>query len=128
MKALSLNHLARIFGALFCLLGLVAGGMALRPPLSLAPVLWPTQVSTIFLLVVSVALLRAAYLACFRWSPLALRHLLGIVFFFFTVWLLTNSRSWILLALCYALFRFTTSILSRYIFPPSNGVSATTPN
>jgi hypothetical protein len=36
-------------------------------------------------LIVGIPLLRAAFLILFRWSPLAIRHLVGTIFFFATV-------------------------------------------
>jgi hypothetical protein len=79
-------------------------------------------------LVLALALLRAAYLSWYRWSPLAIRHLVGCVFFFVTLFCVFYlparvPSGWgifvFLLALpvCYTLYRLIVYMLSRRAFP-----------
>jgi hypothetical protein len=125
MKRLSLNRLAQILGSIFGLLGLVTLVMAVRPLLGFSDgTFWSTPPYSLFLLIVAVALLRAAFLGCFRWSPLAVQHLVGSTFFFITIWLLSVVRSyafWFVLPLCYTLYQFAARRLSRYVFSSSDG-------
>lgn len=71
--------------------------------------------------------LWAGYLCWFRWSPLAIRHLVGDVFFIITVLTFSNYQNlpfglgvpWLVLALpvYYALYRITAHVLTRRAFP-----------
>jgi len=74
--------------------------------------------------------LRAAYLSWFRWSPLAIRHLVGDVFFFITVSSFLGARNlmpplgalWYFVALpvCYTTYRVIANLLSRRAFSTSS--------
>jgi hypothetical protein len=75
--------------------------------------------------------LRSAYLALFRWSPLALRHVVGGIFFFITLLSFFYLPSHVpiswggftfvaILPICYILYRLSANILSRSAFPKSS--------
>ncbi len=79
----------------------------------------PLQSAPVALLFLAAALLRAAYLAWFRWSPLAVRHIIGTLFFFLTIWLISLEPSFdalIVFPICYAAYRFVTWRFCRYAF------------
>jgi hypothetical protein len=109
------NTISTLAAVLSCMLAIGAAGAAiyrwLHPPGDpLAPVM---------LLLLVPAFLRAAYLAYFRWSPLAVRHVIGALFFILTVWLLFTVRNlawWTILIACYVLYRIASFQLSRYAF------------
>jgi hypothetical protein len=102
----------------------LAGGVVILAIRSWMPVSGGWIFPAIFL-VVGAGFLRAGYLAVFRWSALALRHVVGALFFLFTVftiWILFTMRYphfWIALPVCYLIFRYVAFRLSRYAFPAS---------
>ena len=129
MKPRSIQICGRCAGAI---LGLSALGLIARCFISLAP-LPPVVVHGPRSLVIGTSLffaaffLRAAYLSWFRWSPLAIRHLVGDVFFFVTVsscFVVPTiapplGLPWFVLALpvCYTLYRVIAHLISHRAFP-----------
>jgi len=102
---------------------------ALPPPLpdSVAAPTWPFILS---LLLLAAGFFRAAYLAWFRWSPLAIRHAVSGVFFFVTLFGLvylpfhvpTGWGIFTFLAafpVCYVAHLIVAHALIRCAFPPS---------
>lgn len=78
-------------------------------------------IPTLPLAVVAAAFFRAGYLVFYRWSPLAIRHLVGALFFLLTVWLITVVREpkrclGVLIA-SYAVYRFVALQWARHEFP-----------
>jgi hypothetical protein len=121
MNAQTLMQISRVCAALFAAFAAVAVVTAVdslsgfsytsRVPLHSAPAI---------LLFLAVFLLRAAYLAWFRWSPLAVRHIVGTFAFFLTIWLVALSPGFATLVafpVCYVAYRFWSSRLARYAFP-----------
>jgi hypothetical protein len=73
----------------------------------------------LFLFIIVAAFLRAGYLAWFRWSPLAVRHVMGALFFPLTLWLMwavPPPFGWMVLPICYVAYRLAAFQWSRCEF------------
>ena len=110
--------------------GIVMCFVTPKPP-PLNSISTPRWFDSLILLILASAFLRAAYLAWFRWSPLAIRHVVGGVFFLITLLCLFYvpfhaPTGWGLFSflaafpVCYILYRLIAYSLSRYAFPPSS--------
>lgn len=78
--------------------------------------------SSILLFVFGTAFLRAAYLVWFRWSPLAVRHLVGAFFFLITlslIWFVPDGDGLVVFPICYLVYRLVASQWARSEFAQS---------
>jgi hypothetical protein len=119
MNAPKLIHISRTCGVLFGALAAVTVITALDSLFGLSYTSsLPLHSAPAILLLLAAALLRASYLAWFSWSPLAIRHIIGTLFFFLTIWLicLAPLSAAFVFPVCYATYRFIAWRLSRYAF------------
>jgi hypothetical protein len=77
---------------------------------------------SILLFVFGTAFLRAGYLVWYRWSPLAVRHLVGAIFFLITrtlMWVVPDGGGLIAFPICYFAYRLVALLWSRFAFAQS---------
>ena len=148
MNSIQIQMCARCAAYVFAGLGICAAAAAIYPFFVSSAELWPIPrwFVSFPLLVIAPALLRASYLVLFRWSPLAVLHLVGGVYFFATILLIPcvlffQAAVWLAvpggdnfmsimalpfavplpflgyIGLSYILYRCTASRLSRRFFP-----------
>src|SRR4030095_14629073 len=133
-KARIIKYCVRSLGSVLGLIGLTGIVVLFLPPNGQRPLrlrIATIQDGVIWLLF-TIGFLRAGYLALFRWSPLAIRHTIGGVFFFVTLFCLfylpfrAPSFGWGILfflaavPVCYTVYRLSAYFLSRAAFPPSS--------
>jgi hypothetical protein len=139
MKPSTIQLSARVVGTIFGFSGLyfIAASILALIRTSYATTLLPAGWPILWFLL-GVSLARASYLAWFRWSPLAIRHLVGGVFFFVTLagaYYVASIApgAWGtfcflgVLLVFYASYRLITVALSRFAFP-TLAHAASTPN
>jgi hypothetical protein len=128
-----LRSFSRGVGLILGICGIAAVVLCLIPPSPPAA----TGITTFQLtgvplwLFLAAVFLRSAYLACFRWSPLVIRHVVGGVFFFITLLCIYFIPSrlptgwgivslYLVLPVCYVIYRIVAKKVSRYAFPASS--------
>ena len=87
MNSIQIQKCAKCIAYVFAGLGICAAAAAIYPFFVPGTELWliPRWFVSFPLLVIAPALLRASYLVLFRWSPLAVLHLVGGAYFFATI-------------------------------------------
>lgn len=86
----------------------------------------PILFQPLFLVIVAACLFRAAWVAWFRWSPLAVRHVVGTLFFFVTIGLCSivhPALALFVLIFCYVAYRLTSGKIARIIFATDSAVA-----
>jgi hypothetical protein len=131
MKPSHIQLLTRILGSVAGLCAVAVAIRGIRPFIGFSDAGFWSRVGGALLLLLACVLLRGAYLAWFRWSPLAIRHALAVVFIIPSSYVSIaasglGGRFWglalftITVASCYALYRCTSRILTRRAFTPSH--------
>jgi hypothetical protein len=132
MKPSHIRGLIRTLGSLAGVGAIVAAGIGAKRFLGSSETdFWSSQLVAPWFFILACLLLRATYLAWFRWSPLAIRHGLAVLFFFPTIYgsvrVSTFPSRWIPplfligIAAGYLLYRYTAAVLTQRAFPASVG-------
>src|SRR5688572_19979013 len=125
MKSDATQTCSRAVGLFFWVCGVGIVAICFVPADAISPVMaaFPRWITAAVLLILASGLFRTAYLSWFRWSPLAIRHIVGGMFFFVTLFCLfyvpsqvpTGWGLYTFLAaypVCYTMYRTIAYLLS----------------